>query len=432
MSLCGFFLTWLFIFFALFLQTCVGGALGQKPPPSPELVQLSTGVSSDVSSGLSSGVWIRCQAPPGHSGRVFELYRVRSLVDSRRFDTEHSHADFRLNTDGANTEIYCCRYDLSMYSPYTRLHPPSRPSTPLAPPQLSVKPPDGRVQRGQVIEFHCQALPTPVPVAFVLQKQHGEGEEIQFVSHSTNPQFWVGPVGVADRGMYTCFYVVNIPQGNQSSAPSAPVSVTVRVDLPAPLLSEGEEGVLVCTGSPSYPGAHFSLFQQGSSLPLATQSAQNIQHIVQFAAAGRRRKGGGYQCQYSVLLGNNWEHSELSSPITLTCITGSPSCSPSSTDTHTPHTGSVDVALVCGSVSAALLFLMVLIVLALGIRKYAKIAANKKRQREQEQFWQQVHRRDHVVDLTLQRISTGSKDEGGGSEPIYDCPLSTFTRPPGY
>ncbi|XP_034164279.2 leukocyte immunoglobulin-like receptor subfamily B member 3 [Pangasianodon hypophthalmus] len=529
MPLCGFFFTSLLICSAHFLQTCAGGALGQETPPSPELVQ--------VSSGVSSGVVLRCRAPPGHGGRVFQLYRLRTLTGSQQFDTERSHADFQLSTSAADTEIYCCRYDHSMYSPYTHVQPPPRPTTPPAPPQLSVTPPDGRVRPGQVLEFHCQAPPTLAPVKFVLQKQRWETEDVQVVSQSANPRFrvgpvnvadggrytcfytlhlsegdknsapsapvsvhvggpttppappqlsvtppdgrvrpgqvlefhcqapptlapvkfvlqkqrWetedvqvvsqsanprfrVGPVNVADGGRYTCFYTLHLSEGDKNSAPSAPVSVHVGVELPAPRLSHGKEGALVCTGSPSYPGAYFSLFQQGSSSPLATRPAQMIQHSVQFAASGQHGEGGGYQCQYSVQLGKTWAHSELSTPIILPCVTGSPSCSPPSTDNYPPRTGSMDLPLVCGSVSAALLFLMVLIFLAFGIRKYAERAAKNRRQREQEQFWQQVHCRDHIVDLTLQRVSTGYKEDGEASvsEPIYDCPLSTFTRPPDY
>ncbi|KAB5561870.1 hypothetical protein PHYPO_G00011510 [Pangasianodon hypophthalmus] len=426
MPLCGFFFTSLLIFSAHFLQTCAGGALGQETPPSPELVQ--------VSSGVSSGVVLRCRAPPGHGGRVFQLYRLRTLTGSQQFDTERSHADFQLSTSAADTEIYCCRYDHSMYSPYTHVQPPPRPTTPPAPPQLSVTPPDGRVRPGQVLEFHCQAPPTLAPVKFVLQKQRWETEDVEVVSQSANPRFRVGPVNVADGGRYTCFYTLHLSEGDKNSAPSAPVSVHVGVELPAPRLSHGKEGALVCTGSPSYPGAYFSLFQQGSSSPLATRPAQMIQHSVQFAASGQHGEGGGYQCQYSVQLGKTWAHSELSTPIILPCVTGSPSCSPPSTDNYPPRTGSMDLPLVCGSVSAALLFLMVLIFLAFGIRKYAERAAKNRRQREQEQFWQQVHCRDHIVDLTLQRVSTGYKEDGEASvsEPIYDCPLSTFTRPPDY
>ncbi|KAK3557548.1 hypothetical protein QTP70_029230 [Hemibagrus guttatus] len=403
--------------------SAAGGTLGQEAPPAPGLVQMFSGVSSVVV--------LRCQAPPGHSGQVFQLYRVRTLALSLQFDSKRSYADFQFSTNATDTqEIYCCRYDRSMFSPYTHLLPPTGPTTPPTPPQLSVMPPYGRVRPGQVVEFHCQALPTVTPVAFVLQKQRWEEEEFQIVSHSTNPQFRVGPVGVADGGIYTCFYQLIIQEGVQNSAPSAPVSVKIGVELPTPRLSQEAEGALVCTGSPSYPGAHFSLFQQGSSSALARKPAHMIQHSVQFPASGQLGDGGRYQCQYSVLLGNNWAHSELSSPVQLLYVTGSPP-----TDSRPPHTaGVMDLPLVFGSVSAALLFLMVFIFLWVGIQKYAKSSAKKRRQREQDQFWKQVHSRDHVVDLTLQRVSTGFKEDEAAavSEPIYDCPLSTFTHPPGY
>ncbi|XP_027012728.2 alpha-1B-glycoprotein-like isoform X2 [Tachysurus fulvidraco] len=431
MSMCGFVFSSLLIFLPHFLQTCAGGALVHEAPPAPELVQVSSGVSS----GVSSVVVLRCQAPPGHRGRVFQLYRVRTLAHSLQSETQRSYADFQVSTNATDTqEIYCCRYDYSVYSPYTRLLSPTRTNTPPIPPHLSVLPPDGRVRPGQVVEFHCQAPPTVPPVAFVLQKQQREEDDVQIVSQSTYPHFRVGPVGVDDRGIYTCFYQLNKPEGVQNSAPSSHVSVNIGVELPDPRLSLGSEGSLVCTGSPSYPGAHFSLFQQGSLSPLATKTAHMIHHSMRFAASGQLEDGGRYQCQYSVLLGNNWEHSHLSSPIQLPCVTGSPSCSTFSADNHPPQSGLMDLPMVFGSIASALLFLMVFIFLWVGIRKYAKSAAENRRQREQEQFWKQVHSRDHIIDLTLQRVSTGSKEDEAAaeSEPIYDCPLSTFTHPPAY
>lgn len=76
------------------------------------------------------------------------------------------------------------------------------------------------------MEFYCQSPPTIAPVAYVLQKQQ-EDEDFRVVSHSTNPQFRVGPVGVAEGGLYSCFYRLNRPEGIQNSTPSAPVSVNV-------------------------------------------------------------------------------------------------------------------------------------------------------------------------------------------------------------
>lgn len=48
------------------------------------------------------------------------------------------------------------------------------------------------------------------------------------MNYSTNPQFRVESVGVADGGVYTCFYRLNLPEGVQNSALSAPVSVNVE------------------------------------------------------------------------------------------------------------------------------------------------------------------------------------------------------------
>ncbi|XP_036425457.1 uncharacterized protein LOC118807540 [Colossoma macropomum] len=423
-----------------------------------------------------------------------------------------------------------------MFSKYFTIRAAPRPITP---PRLSVTPPAGHVLPGKVLDFHCQAPPpspgNPPPIFLLMRRPWGADSD-QEVGRSFDPHLRVGPVSQADRGTYTCIYQLTLPEGVQNSAPSLPVSIEITAHLPDPLLSNDHEDVLLCTGSPSYPGARFSLYHQGAELPIATQQALTVEHSARFAVKtegwyqcqysvllgtdwahsersstiklpcttgspscspsnytppptahlpdpllsndhedvllctgspsypGARfslyhqgaelpiatqqaltvehsarfavKTEGWYQCQYSVLLGTDWAHSERSSTIKLPCTTGSPSCSPSNY-TPPPTAGSkVDLALIIGSVSAALLFLLVLIILGFAVHKHAKAAAVKRRQREQDTFWQQFYFKDHIVDLTLQRINTSPAEFSGAengrisvSEPIYDCPFSTFNGP---
>lgn len=91
--------------------------------------------------------------------------------------------------------------------------------------------------------------------------------------------------------------------------------------LPTPTLvlqRQKEVWRLLCTGSPSYPGAVFSLYLGADELPIATHSAAIIHHQVTFPIPVQDAPVGLYQCQYSVLLGKKWSHSERSPPLLLT------------------------------------------------------------------------------------------------------------------
>ncbi|GAA6073263.1 alpha-1B-glycoprotein-like isoform X1, partial [Tachysurus ichikawai] len=316
--------------YTCFYQLIKPEGVQNSAPSSPVSVNIGVEVPAPHLSQGSEGALV-CTGSPSYPGAHFSLFQQGSsspLATKTAHMIQHS-MQFAASGQLEDGGRYQCQYSVllgnnwahSDLSSPIRLACVTGTHTPPIPPHLSVLPPDGRVRPGQVVEFHCQALPTVTPVAFVLQKQQREEEDVQIVSHSTYPHFRVGPVGVADSGIYTCFYQLIKPEGVQNSAPSSPVSVNIGVEVPAPHLSQGSEGALVCTGSPSYPGAHFSLFQQGSSSPLATKTAHMIQHSMQFAASGQLEDGGRYQCQYSVLLGNNWAHSDLSSPIRLACVT---------------------------------------------------------------------------------------------------------------
>ncbi len=69
---------------------------------------------------------------------------------------------------------------------------------------------------------------------------------------------------------------------------------------------------LLCTGSPAYPGAVFSLYLADSELPAATKHATLIHHHAIFPVPVQDTPVALYQCQYSVLMGRNWSTSERS------------------------------------------------------------------------------------------------------------------------
>ncbi|XP_035386436.1 uncharacterized protein LOC113588791 isoform X3 [Electrophorus electricus] len=415
----------------LFGVWAVHVACSSGPPPAPDLLPVP---------GCGSGMTLRCRAPHGHLSLHFRLYRVHELVDSVSYETPQPQAEFVLQ--GGTVEpgsLYCCQYGNSMFSIYTRIKAPPCPIMPPGPPHLSVTPPAGRVLPGQVLEFQCQTPPSvPAPVAFLLLRQLAgpqdpAAQQRHVVGQSASPRFQVGPVGQGEEGIYTCLYRIDMQEGVQDSVPSSPVSIILAAHLPVPQLSQEKEGVLVCMGSPSYPGAIFSLFPQGTPSPVATLTAPVIKHSAQFSMPDLQRERGVYQCQYSVLLGKDWAHSERSAPLTVSCTTGSPSYGIFPKDKTHRHTGRAHLALVIGSISAALLFLLVLIILGFTMYKHAKAAAMKHQQREPDLFC--LHSENHTVDLTLRPLSIntmGFGSENGRcsvSEPIYDYPLSTFTKP---
>ncbi|KAL6455779.1 hypothetical protein MHYP_G00356300 [Metynnis hypsauchen] len=425
MSLCGLVFIFLLVFSTQDLRVC-GVGVGSHPssPPAPELIQVQVS---------GPAVLLQCRAPAGHGGRLFKLYRLREQVDMVQSETEQTQAEFRVQGGAVEQENhYCCQYDNSEISQYFTIRASPRP---IAPPDLSVKPPAGDVLPGKFLDFHCQAPPpspgSPPPI-FLLMRRLSEADSDQEVSRSSDPHFRVGPVSQVDRGTYTCIYQLTLPEGVQKSAPSLPVSIKITAHLPAPLLSNNHEDMLLCTGSASYPGAHFYLYRQGAENPIVSQQALTVKHSARFAV----KTEGWYQCQYSVLLGTSWTYSERSSAVKLPFTTGSPSRSPSGYTPPPTAGGKVDLALIIGSVSAALLFLLVLIILGFAVHKHAKAAAAKRRQSEQNAFWQQFYFKDHIVDLTLQRINNDPVEFSGAgnerisvSEPIYDCPFSTFNGP---
>ncbi|KAI4888401.1 hypothetical protein NFI96_018872 [Prochilodus magdalenae] len=379
-------------------------------PPAPELTQVQV---------RGTAVLLQCQAPQGHGGHLFKLYRVRERMSTVRWEAQQPQAVFEVQVSAVEDDHYCCQYDNSAISRYLTVKAAPRglkvfqdllsfsseswclscacvcvfvrvrlgfglatsraqvrrcvvvrhsgSIMPTAPPQLSVTPPASQVLPGKVLDFYCQAPPPSPgqpPLTFLLIRRPWGAESDQEVGRSSDPHFKVGPVRHLEEGNYTCMYQFTLPDGVRNSNPTP---------LPAPQLSRDDEGVLVCTGSPSYPGAHFSLFHQGTESPAATQHAPKVQYSARFTVSAQPGQVEGvYQCQYSVQLGSNWAHSERSTAIKLSCTAGSPSCShfPSGYTPPPTAAGKMDLALIIGSVSAALLFLLVLIILGVALHKH--------------------------------------------------------------
>lgn len=75
---------------------------------------------------------------------------------------------------------------------------------------------------------------------------------------------------------------------------------------------------LLCTGSPAYPGALFSLYLADTELPVASHQAKVTHHQATFPVPVQDAPVVLYQCQYSVLLGKTWSSSERSQPLAVT------------------------------------------------------------------------------------------------------------------
>ncbi|KAK6300669.1 hypothetical protein J4Q44_G00287670 [Coregonus suidteri] len=430
---------WIFVLLICYLQFWDTVSSDPHPaiPPTPSLTQ-----ASSVGNTILGAVVLVCQAPEGPGGTLFRLHRVKKLVDSITFPSERQEARFtvRVKEDSAQEDIYCCLYQNSqgMYSSYShymtlkqqaspRALPP--PPPPLLPPLLSVDPPGGQVKRGQTLSFHCSPPPphsqqSPKPEAFLLlwtAKATGDSvvyPQASLASRSTaqTGAFRLGPVRGGEGGSYTCLYQVTVPrQGPTNSTASHPVLVTVTELLPVPTLSlqrQAGEWALVCTGSPAFPGARFSLYQLGSSFPDATRSAPVTRHRALFALSSLPAQDGPlsdqYQCQYSALLGAEWSHSERSPPLAVSRVIEKTTTSPPSS----PGLTGVDWPLVLGSLSALVLFITAMVGMGVAVQRKVKAMAEEKRKREGALLWAKLHSGDHVLDLTLKRVSITSQEWG--------------------
>ncbi|XP_073726875.1 uncharacterized protein [Misgurnus anguillicaudatus] len=381
----------------------------EKPsvPKAPTLTQTSVSGSS---------VELLCQAPQGSGGREFKLFKLRTLVDTVNHKSKLREARFVLRVEDTNKDnLYCCQYENSEISPY--FSPELKTKVPVAPPpspRLVVEPSSDYVRnRGTKGSMTAPS---------------------KLVSRSQHPLFSVKTMGREDSGEYVCLYQLTLPKtGQVNSSTSQPVHITV-IDLPVPTLSLSKNDVLECVGSPSYPQASFSLFRVGSLLPEATRLFSLTEVRGKFPIPNHYDQGEQYQCQYTVQMGNSNLYSKMSLPVNLPCIKGK-QCTPSSPDTS--KTGKVDLVLIIGSVSAGVLFLMVVSLLSFAIHRHIKTMAERRRKREQDKLWQQIHIRDPIFDLPRQPFDCNSQDFEPAfkgrplvPEPIYDCPsMTTFTNP---
>ncbi|XP_054460393.1 uncharacterized protein LOC129095837 isoform X2 [Anoplopoma fimbria] len=228
--------------------------------------------------------------------------------------------------------------------------------------------------------------------------------------------------------LFCCLY-------KDQDGPYSPFSPFLQLEslkdaLPVPTLvlqQQTDVWHLLCTGSPAYPGAVFSLYPADNETPVATQHAALINHQVTFPVPVQDTLMALYQCQYEVKLGDQWSKSELS--VLLAVTKGIPP--PPSTDLS-----AVDWPLVLGSISTVVLFLCSVALVVVVAHRKVKAAAKRKKKRQESQFWTQVHAKDHVVDLTLRRASFTSQElasldttTGTASRsPLWNS-HSTFTTP---
>ncbi|TRY98278.1 hypothetical protein DNTS_014161 [Danionella cerebrum] len=409
----------------IILQQHFSAVDSAAPAPAPSLSQTSMG----------SSVELQCQAPQGHSSLEFKLFRVQELIDTVKHPQKQQTALFTLREDDWEKEnLYCCQYENSMYSMYLQIKLKVVNASPPPSPHLVVEPSSGLVMPGEMLSFLCRApyaAQNQPPHAFLLlRRARGTAGSMvapaKLVSQSPDAHFHLKATGQDDGGEYVCLYQLKAPK-TLNSTDSQPVQITV-IELPVPTISlsqlEGE--IMECTGSPAYPQAFFSLFHVGVLTPIATHQASMTQHSARFSIPVRYEHGTQYQCQYSVSLRDTRAYSKMSTALTVPCIKGYHDCT-------TASAGTIDLALVIGSVSAGVVFLMVVSLLGFAVHRHIKSNSEQKRKREQEKLWQHVHCRDHVLDLTLQRADIGSEEPGGTlrgealeSEPIYDYPMSTF------
>ncbi|XP_035022374.2 uncharacterized protein LOC118115375 isoform X1 [Hippoglossus stenolepis] len=447
---------WIYTLIFTSLQLCLTeGQLSTAspclPPPPPAL---------DIYVRSKDTVVLTCKVPEGHHGVFFLLYRFREKVDSQDLQSGAGEAQFTLKVKEEDLGLFCCLFRdrrgcYSAFSPYLKLEhqnedPPTRTIPTFPPPVLSVEPSSGVVKCGDVLSFSCSIpdLPpqsqarlghTSASVAFLLLRTSESLGSTPVILQprsglvsSSEPQagvFTVGPVKGGEDGEYTCFYQVTRKRRIMNSTVSNVVQVTVTADvLPLPTLvlhQQTDVWHLLCTGSPAYPGAVFSLYLADNELPVATHHTKVIQHQASFPVPVQDPLVVLYQCQYSVFLGKTWSNSQRSRPLSV--IKGVPP--PSS-----PGLSGVDWPMVLGSFSAVVLFLCSVVLVVVVAHRKVKAAAEKKKTREEAQFWTRVHAKDHVVDLTLRRSSFTSQECINGDtatasrSPLWNS-LSTFTSP---
>ncbi|XP_061882118.1 uncharacterized protein LOC133633570 isoform X1 [Entelurus aequoreus] len=397
-----------------------------------------------VHSWSKDSVVLVCRASEGQRGIFFLLYRQSSKVDSMELESPSEEVHFTVQLKkGPEPELLCCLYRnrqglYSAYSPYLPIeHPrgvsPTSAIPSLPPPVLSVDPPGGVVNHGTMLSFSCSApglVQSGHKQTSFLLVRGGSGEEPQAVQGSNLESqpgvFSMGPMKQGQDGEYTCFYQVTSREEVVNSSVSNAVRIILKDELPVPTLSLQQHAQvwhMLCTGSPAYPGALFNLYLLDGQLPVSGHHVQATGHETTFPVPVQDTLVVSYQCQYSVLLGGKWSDSERSRPLAISRGLPPPS---------TPDVPGVDWPLILGSLSAVVLFLFSVALVAFALHKKVKAAAEEKKKRQEAKFWTQVHGKDHVVDLTVRCSSVTSQEWANGNStsrsPLWNS-LSTFSGP---
>ncbi|XP_017285929.1 uncharacterized protein LOC108244326 isoform X2 [Kryptolebias marmoratus] len=405
----------------------------------------------NMSSRRGDSVVLVCRAPGGHRGLEFMLYRDTDKVESKVLQSAAKQVQFTVRMEDRGLgqhQLFCCLYrsqggQYSSFSPYLQVEPlraedPTQSLPSLPPPLLSVEPSSG-ITWGDTLRFRC-TVPAPLSqsqsnnrATFLLLRSSRPTTSVIPQLHAaqvsqSEPQpgvFTVGPVGRGEEGEYSCIYQITQRRRPVNSSVSNVVQITLTNMLPVPSLAlqqQTDVWHLLCTGSPAYPGAVFSLYLEESEHPFDSQQAKAIQHQATFPVPVQDAPVALYQCQYSVLLGRTWRNSDRSVPLAVT------------TGNSPPAALGADWPFLLGSISAAVLFVFSLGLVAMVAHRKVKAAAEEKKRRQEAQFWAQRHAQDHVTDLRLRRTSLttqewSSRDTETASRSSVWSPFSTFTTP---
>ncbi|XP_062404120.1 uncharacterized protein LOC134094547 isoform X2 [Sardina pilchardus] len=143
--------------------------------------------------------------------------------------------------------------------------------------------------------------------------------------------------------------------------------------------------------------------------------------------------GALYSCQYQMIVSSDLTiSSSASKPLTVTLSDHQNTGGAGGAGGEGGEGGeeATDWPMVVGAISAAVLFLAIVMGLGLVVHKKVKDAAKKRKTREEAKFWGTVRARDHNVDLPISRLSACFKDTGPVNAD-YAVPksLSTFANP---
>ncbi|XP_026158186.1 uncharacterized protein LOC113127701 isoform X4 [Mastacembelus armatus] len=248
-----------------------------------------------------------------------------------------------------------------------------------------------RMRSRDSVVLICQAPKDHQGVVFMLYRFREKVDSKDLQSSGEQVQFTV-KVKEEDSGQGELFCCLYKNHEGCYSAFSPYLKLQHQTEmLPLPTLvlqQQTDLWHLLCTGSPAYPSAVFSLYLVGNEHPVATHHAKVFHHQATFPVPVLETHVALYQCQYSVLLGKNWSTSERSHPLNITRGIHPPS---------SPGLTNVDWPLVLGSFSAGVLFICSAALIVVVAQRKVKSAAEKKKKREEAQFWTKVRAKDHVV-----------------------------------